>query len=209
MTIRRLSAGTRLVVASHNPGKVREFGDLLRPFVLDVVSAGELGLPEPDETESTFIGNARLKAVAAATAAKLPALSDDSGLEVEVLEGAPGIYSARWAGATRNFQLAMQRVHDEVRAKDGWSGGPVANFTCALCLAWPDGSSEAFEGKVFGRLVWPPSGDNGFGYDAMFLPDGGIETFGEMDPAAKHAISHRARAFELLHKRVMADHPAG
>ncbi len=201
-----ISRGTRLVVASHNAGKVREFGDILRPFGLDAVSAGELGLPEPDETESTFIGNARLKALAAATAANLPALSDDSGLEVESLGGAPGIYSARWAGPTKDFRVAMQRVHDELAAMGAWRGeGPVANFTAALCLAWPNGTSEAFEGKVFGRLVWPPRGTRGFGYDPMFLPDGGAATFGEMDPDAKHAISHRARAFDLMRARLL-DH---
>ena len=195
---RNLTKGMPLVVASHNPGKVREFGDLLRPFGLDVVSADALGLPEPDETETTFIGNARLKAVAAATAAKLPALSDDSGLEVAALAGAPGIYSARWAGPTKDFSIAMQRMHDELAANGAWgTPGPVANFTAALCLAWPDGTSEAFEGRVFGHLVWPPRGLHGFGYDPMFLPDGGTETFGEMAPDAKHAISHRARAFAL------------
>lgn len=200
---RQLVKGTRLVVASHNPGKVREFGDLLRPYGLDVVSAGALGLPEPEETETSFIGNARLKAVAAATVARLPALSDDSGLEVAALGGAPGIYSARWAGEAKVFAVAMQRVHDELAAKGAWTGaGPAANFTAALCLAWPDGESEAFEGKVFGRLVWPPRGSRGFGYDPMFLPDNGKETFGEMEPAAKHAVSHRARAFALLQARI-------
>lgn len=200
---RQLASGSRLVIASHNPGKVLEFGDLLAPFGLEVVSAGELGLPEPEETEATFIGNARLKALAAATAARLPALSDDSGLEVAVLDGAPGIYSARWAGPTKDFAIAMQAVHDAVHAKGAWgSPGPVANFTAALCLAFPDGESEAFEGKVFGRLVWPPRGGRGFGYDPMFLPDGGSQTFGEMAPDAKHAISHRARAFALLKGRL-------
>lgn len=200
---RPVPRGTRLVIASHNPGKVREFGDLLRPFGLDVVSAGALGLPEPDETEATFIGNARLKAVAAATAAGLPALSDDSGLEVEALGGAPGIYSARWAGPKKDFTLEMQRVHDEFAAKGAWGApGPRANFTAALCLAFPDGESECFEGKVFGRLVWPPRGQRGFGYDPMFLPDDGSETFGEMEPDAKHAISHRARAFAMLKDRL-------
>lgn len=202
---RSIPRGSRLVIASHNPGKVREFGDLLRPFGLDVVSAGELGLPEPDETEPTFIGNARLKALAAATGANLPALSDDSGLEVQALGGAPGIYSARWAGPTKDFSIAMQRVHDELAAKGAWTGaGPIANFTAALCLAWPDGQSEAFEGKVFGNLVWPPRGKRGFGYDPMFLPDGGTETFGEMEPDAKHAVSHRARAFAMLKNRLGA-----
>lgn len=203
--LRTLTPGTRLVVASHNQGKVREFGDLLAPFGLDVVSAGELGLAEPDETETTFIGNARLKAVAPATAARLPALSDDSGLEVAALDGAPGIYSARWAGPSKDFSIAMSRVHDELAAKGAWGGaGPVANFTAALCLAWPDGWSETFEGKVFGRLVWPPRGTRGFGYDPMFLPDGGAQTFGEMEPDAKHAVSHRARAFALLRGRLGA-----
>ena len=202
---RPLTPSTRLVGASHNAGKVREFGDLLGPYGLDVVSAAALGLPEPEETETTFIGNARLKAVAAATAAQLPALSDDSGLEVAALGGAPGIFSARWAGPTKDFTIAMQRVHDELADKGAWATqGPVANFTAALCLAWPDGESETFEGKVFGRLVWPPRGGKGFGYDPMFLPDSGSETFGEMEPGAKHAISHRARAFALLKARVMA-----
>lgn len=203
---RPISRGTRLVIASHNQGKVREFGDLLRPYGLDVVSAGELGLPEPEETETTFIGNARLKALAAAQAARLPALSDDSGLEVEALGGAPGIYSARWAGPSKDFAVAMRLVHDELVAKSAWSTspGPRANFTAALCLAFPDGESEAFEGKVFGTLVWPPRGTRGFGYDPMFLADGGTETFGEMEPDAKHAISHRARAFALLKGRLGA-----
>ena len=201
---RAIPKGTRLVIASHNQGKVREFGDLLRPFGLDVVSAGELGLPEPEETETTFVGNARLKAVAAATAAKLPALSDDSGLEVDALGGAPGIYSARWAGPSKDFSFAMARVHDDLVAKGAWTTapGPRANFTAALCLAFPDGESEAFEGKVFGTLVWPPRGSRGFGYDPMFLADEGTLTFGEMEPDAKHAISHRARAFAMLKGRL-------
>jgi XTP/dITP diphosphohydrolase len=194
---RRLQPGTRLLVASHNAGKVREIGDLVRRHGLDVVSAADLGLPEPEETGSTFEENAEIKALAAARAAKLPALSDDSGLEVAVLDGAPGIYSARWAGPTKDFTLAMQWVSDEVRERGGWEAmpGPRANFTAALCLAWPDGTSETFEGKVYGHLVWPPRGKRGFGYDPMFVADGETLTFGEMEPAAKHAISHRARAF--------------
>lgn len=189
----------RLVVASHNAGKVREIGELLAPFGLDIVSAGALGLAEPDETEPSFVGNARLKAVAAAKASGLPALADDSGLEVEALSGAPGIYSARWAGADKDFAVAMARVIDEVEARGGFvSGQPVANFTCALCLAWPEGASVEFEGKVFGRLVWPPRGKKGFGYDPIFQPEGGMHTFGEMEPEAKHAISHRAEAFRLF-----------
>ena len=197
--MQRLHKGTRLVVASHNPGKLREIADLVAPFGLDVVSAGALGLPEPEETETTFAGNARLKAAAAATASGLPALSDDSGLEVEALGGDPGVYSARWAGPSKDFGAAMKRVADELTKRGAWSGaGPRANFTCALSLAWPDGVAHIFEGKVFGRLVWPPRGAQGFGYDPMFQPDGEALTFGEMDPAAKHAISHRARAFALF-----------
>jgi len=197
--IRKLEKGTELVVASHNPGKLREIADLVEPYGLEVVSAAELALPEPEETETTFAGNARLKAVTAAKAAGLPALSDDSGLEVEALGGQPGVYSARWAGPEKDFNLAMKRVADELSAAGAWKEpGPRANFTCALCLAWPDGEAHIFEGKVFGRLVWPPRGDRGFGYDPMFLPDGETLTFGEMDPADKHAISHRARAFALF-----------
>jgi XTP/dITP diphosphohydrolase len=193
---RRLETGTRLVIASHNAGKVREIGELVAPYGLSVVSAGELGLPEPEETGSTFTANAELKALAAAQAAGMPSLADDSGLEVEVLGGAPGIYSARWAGPTKDFGLAMQWVADEVRERDGWrTPGPRANFTAVLCLAWPDGASAAFEGKVYGHLVWPPRGTRGFGYDPMFVADGETLTFGEMEPSAKHAISHRARAF--------------
>lgn len=192
----RLRRGTRLVVASHNPGKVREIHDLVAPYGLSAVSAAELDLPEPEETGSTFSANAELKALAAAKSANLPALSDDSGLEVEVLDGAPGIYSARWAGPAKDFKLAMRWVADEVGERKGWAPpGPRANFTAVLCLAWPDGTSEAFEGKVYGHLVWPPRGTKGFGYDPMFVADGETLTFGEMEPAAKHAISHRARAF--------------
>jgi len=191
-----LERGTKLVVATHNPGKVAEIEDLVRPFGLDVVSAGSLGLPEPKETEKTFAGNARLKAMAAASAANLPALSDDSGLEVECLDGDPGIYSARWAGPNKDFKIAMKKVADKITARNGWKGrGPRANFTCALCLATPGGRTEIFEGQVFGHLVWPARGKKGFGYDPMFLPDGADLTFGEMDPDAKHAISHRAIAF--------------
>lgn len=191
-----LQRGMRLVVASHNPGKVREIRDLVEPFGLNVVAAADLGLPEPEETGTTFADNAALKAVAAAQASGLPALSDDSGLEVDILDGAPGVYSARWAGPAKDFGLAMQRVADAVGDRGGWAGpGPRANFTAVLCLAWPQGRSRAFEGKVYGRLVWPPRGSRGFGYDPMFVAEGETVTFGEMEPAAKHAISHRARAF--------------
>jgi XTP/dITP diphosphohydrolase len=206
---RRLERGTRLVVASHNPGKVREIRDLVAPHGLEVVSAGELDLPEPEETGSTFAANAALKAAAAARASGLPALSDDSGLEVDALDGAPGIYSARWAGETKDFALAMRRVADEVRASGGWGQpGPRANFTCALCLARPKGAAQLFEGKVYGHLVWPPRGGKGFGYDPMFVADGQTLTFGEMEPDAKHAISHRARAFALFARACLGDQAA-
>ncbi|MEZ5852016.1 MAG: non-canonical purine NTP pyrophosphatase [Hyphomicrobiaceae bacterium] len=197
--MRKLQRGGRLVVASHNPGKIREIDDLIRPFGLEAVSAGTLGVSEPEETETSFAGNARLKALHSAKATGLPALSDDSGLEVAALDGAPGIHSARWAGPSKDFQFAMKRVADELSARGAWSGaGPRANFTAALCLAWPDGQTQVFEGRVFGHLVWPPRGDKGFGYDPMFLADGETLTFGEMAPDAKHAISHRARAFKLF-----------
>jgi XTP/dITP diphosphohydrolase len=203
---RRLVPGTRIVVASHNPGKVREILDLVAPHGLGVVSASELGLPEPEETGATFAANARLKAEAAAQRAGLPALSDDSGLEVEALGGEPGIYSARWAGPSKDFALAMGRVADEVRQRGGWKDpGPRANFTAVLCLAWPDGELAVFEGKVYGHLVWPPRGTRGFGYDPMFVPDGHTLTFGEMEPDAKHAISHRARAFEGFARACLGD----
>lgn len=200
MTDTRKLVGTpRLVVASHNAGKIREILDLLRPFGIDVASAGSMGVSEPEETEATFAGNARLKALHSARATGLPALADDSGLEVEALDGSPGIYSARWAGRGKDFALAMRKVHGHLDDRGAWCGtGPRANFTAALCVAWPDGITRVFEGRVFGRLVWPPRGSRGFGYDPMFLADGETETFGEMDPEKKHAISHRARAFRLL-----------
>lgn len=198
MTI-KLKAGMRLVVASHNPGKVREINALLAPYGIDAVSAGELGLSEPEETGETFIANAELKARAAAQASGLPALADDSGLEVAVLDGAPGIYSARWAGETKDFALAMERVEKELTARNAITPEQRgANFTCALTLAAPDGACDTFEGKVFGTLVWPPRGSQGFGYDPVFLPKGGTQTFGEMEPGEKHGQSHRARAFELF-----------
>ena len=189
----------KLVVASHNPGKVREIGDLLKPLGIDAISAGELGLPEPEETEDTFEGNARLKAEAATRASGMAALSDDSGLCVDALGGAPGIYSARWAGADKDFTRAMQKVEHELR--DCYALSPdqrKAHFVCALCLAIPGQPSKVYRGEVHGVLVWPPRGDKGFGYDPVFQPEGHGITFGEMDPAAKHAMSHRARAFEQL-----------
>ncbi len=195
-----LPSGTRIVVATHNLGKLREIRDLVVPHGLDAVSAGDLGLPEPEETGTTFAANAILKAEAAAHASGLPALSDDSGLSVDCLGGEPGIYSARWAGPTKDFRIAMQKVHDAVEAKGGWreAPGPTASFVCALCLAFPNGHNEVFEGTLRGTLVWPPRGTQGFGYDPMFLPEGATLTCGEMEPAAKHAISHRARAFALF-----------
>jgi XTP/dITP diphosphohydrolase len=192
----KLVPGTRLVVATHNPGKVVEINDLVRPFGLDAVSAGALGLPEPEETEPTFAGNAQLKAVAAAAASGLPSLSDDSGLEVDCLGGDPGIYSARWAGPSKDFKVAMRKVADEVTKRGGWTGaGPKANFVSALCIAIPGQPPQIFEGRIHGYLVWPPRGSLGFGYDPMFLADGYNQTFGEMEPDTKHAISHRAIAF--------------
>ena len=193
--IRKLQPG-KLVIASHNPGKVREIAALLEGHGLDVVSAKELDLPEPEETGTTFVMNAELKARAAADLSGLPALADDSGLCVEALNGDPGIFSARWAGERKDFGLAMQLVNDKVAAIDGASRD--AHFVCALALAWPDGHVEWFEGRVDGTLVWPPRGDKGFGYDPMFLPNGRSETFGEMDQDEKHRISHRADAFNQM-----------
>lgn len=190
----RKFAGGTLVIASHNAGKVREIGELLAPFGADVISAGTLGLAEPEETGTTFAANAQLKALAAAKAANLPALADDSGLAVDGLGGDPGIYSARWAGPSKDFNAAMAQVVDKLGANPDRN----ARFVCALTLAWPDGHCETFEGVVEGDLVWPPRGSHGFGYDPIFQPKGHAVTFGEMDPESKHAISHRADAFRKL-----------
>lgn len=190
---RQLEAG-RLILASHNPGKLREIAALVEPHGLKVVSAGELGLPEPEETGTSFAENAQLKALSAAIGAQLPALADDSGLAVTALDGAPGIYSARWAGPGKDFAAAMQRVERELTGAEDRS----AHFVCALCLAWPDGHCESFEGRIGGSLVFPPRGERGFGYDPIFQAEGEDRTFGEMEPARKHAISHRARAFAQL-----------
>ncbi len=187
-------AGDRLVIASHNRGKVREIGELLRPFAVGVVSAGDLGLAEPEETGGTFVANAELKATAAARGAGLPAIADDSGLVVPALGGAPGVFSARWAGPTKDFRVAMKRVE---RALAGRADNR-AHFACALVLAWPDGHRECFEGVVRGRLVFPPRGERGFGYDPIFVANSREITFGEMDPEEKHRISHRADAFRKL-----------
>ena len=191
----KLINGMRLVVATHNPGKAVEIDALLGGHYA-VVTAASLNLPEPDETESTFAGNALLKARHAADASGLPALADDSGLSVAALDGAPGIFSARWAGPDKDFALAMKRV--EERLDEAGSGDRRAWFTSALALAWPDGPCVVVEGRVDGELVFPPRGERGFGYDPIFRPDGGDQTFGEMDPEAKDAISHRARAFARL-----------
>ena len=190
----RLKSGQSLVIASHNQGKVREIRDLLQPYGLGAVGAAELNLPEPEETGSSFAANAVLKAETAARAANRPALADDSGLAVAALNGQPGIYSARWAGPRKDFRIAMKRVEDEIRAAG--SRDPRAYFVCALALAAPGEKTEVFEGHAYGSLTFPPRGDKGFGYDPIFVPEGHRFTFGEMDPDAKHRISHRAKAFE-------------
>jgi len=196
----------RLVIATHNPGKLAEMRELLAPFGIAATSAGELGLPEPAETGTTFRANARIKAEAAARAANLPAFSDDSGLVVDALDGEPGIYSARWAGPDKDFAGAMAKIDALLRARG--ATGPEqrkAHFVSALCVAWPDGHLEEFEARVDGTIVWPPRGDKGFGYDPFFLPDGHARTFGEMPSEEKHGLpprgrglSHRARAFTKL-----------
>jgi XTP/dITP diphosphohydrolase len=185
-----------LVLATHNPGKVREIGELLAPLGFEVKSAGQLGLPEPEETETSFAGNAVLKARAAGNASGLPALADDSGLVVFALGGAPGIYSARWAGPDKDFSVAMARVEQELNASR--SDDRSAKFVCALALALPGHEPIVFEGEVHGKLVFPPRGNNGFGYDPIFVADGMHQTFGELEPSRKHGISHRARAFAKL-----------
>jgi len=195
------SIGPKLVIATHNSGKLREIGELLQPLGFECVGAAELGLPEPEETGVTFVDNADLKARAAADLSGLPALADDSGLCVDALGGMPGIFSARWAEAregSRDFRLAMERVWQALQ-DCGPDTSRDAHFSCALAIAWPnDGQAESFEGRVDGQLVWPPRGDRGFGYDPMFVPAGFEQTFGEMEPAEKHAMSHRARAFAKL-----------
>ncbi len=201
----RRFAGGRLVIASHNAGKVREIGALLAPYGADVVSAGELGLAEPAETEDTFAGNARIKAHAAAGASGLPSLSDDSGLMVDALGGAPGVFTADWAetGSGRDFPMAMKKVW-RLLEEAGAAEPRTARFCCTLCLAWPDGEDVVVEGRVEGRITWPMRGDRGFGFDPVFVPKGESETFGEMDPARKHAMSHRADAFAKLIRAAFA-----
>jgi XTP/dITP diphosphohydrolase len=202
VSARRLARGARLVVATHNAGKLREMGELLARYGVETVSAGELGLPEPAETGHMFAENAALKAHAAARASGLPALADDSGLCVHALDGAPGLFSADWAGPGKDFAPAMARVERELKRRGATDLG--AHFVSALVLAWPDGHDELFEGRVFGALVFPPRGTRGFGYDPIFLPDGETRTFGEMSADEKHGfahaagLSHRARAFAAL-----------
>ncbi|MEL7277730.1 MAG: RdgB/HAM1 family non-canonical purine NTP pyrophosphatase [Pseudomonadota bacterium] len=192
----------RIVLASHNAGKLREIAALVEPFGISVTSAGELGLPEPEETEDTFAGNARLKAHFAAKESGLPALSDDSGIEIDALDGAPGVYTADWAetGNGRDFMIAMNRAWNELEARSA-TEPRTARFICTLCIAWPDGDDVVFRGEAPGRLVWPPRGDQGFGYDPMFVRDGETRTFGEMPYAEKEPLSHRTDAF----RKLMAD----
>jgi XTP/dITP diphosphohydrolase len=184
------------VIATHNQGKARELAELFAPIGIDTVSAGALGLPEPEETGASFADNAKIKAVAASTASGMLAVADDSGLEVAALGGAPGIHSARWSGPTRDFRLAMERVNRELEASG--STDRSARFVCALALGQPSGVTMVRIGKINGTIVWPPRGDRGFGYDPIFVPDGYTETFGEMDPVFKNDMSHRMRAFEKL-----------
>ncbi len=196
----------KLIIATHNPGKLAEMRELLAPYGVDATSAGELKLQEPDETGETFRDNARIKAQAAAQATGLPAFADDSGLVVEALDGAPGIHSARWAGPNKNFDRAMETIEEKLAERGSTTPEQrKAHFVSALCVAWPDGHVEHFEARVDGALVWPPRGNKGFGYDPMFLPDGNARTFGEMSSEEKHGLpphglglSHRARAFLKL-----------
>jgi XTP/dITP diphosphohydrolase len=197
----RLSPGDKLVVASHNPGKVKEIRELLEPYRLKVIGAADLRLAEPEEIGSSFAENARLKAEAASASSNLAALADDSGLSVAALNGAPGIHSARWAGPKKDFRMAMSRVEDEMRR----SGNPDkrAHFVCVLALSAPEADTEIFEGRAYGAIEFPPRGQFGFGYDPIFLPEGRRFTFAEMDPKAKHAISHRAKAFDKFVKSAL------
>jgi XTP/dITP diphosphohydrolase len=204
----------RLVIATHNPGKLREMRELLAPYGIDAISAGDMRLNEPEETGTTFRANARIKADAAAKASGAPAFADDSGLAVDALDGAPGVYSARWAGPDRNFHRAMETIEEKLRERGATTPDRrKAHFVSALCVAWPDGHVEEFEGRVSGTLVWPPRGDKGFGYDPIFLPDGHARTFGEMPSEEKHGLpprgkglSHRARAFLQLAEACLEQH---
>jgi XTP/dITP diphosphohydrolase len=202
------------VIATHNPGKLRELRELLAPYRIDAISAGDMSLNEPEETGTTFRDNARIKADAAAKASGAAAFADDSGLAVDALDGAPGVYSARWAGPDRNFHRAMETVEQKLRERGATTPDRrKAHFVSALCVAWPDGHVEEFEGRVGGTLIWPPRGDKGFGYDPIFLPDGHARTFGEMPSEEKHGLpprgkglSHRARAFLKLAEACLEQH---
>lgn len=195
----RKLTGQRIVIATHNKGKLAEFADLLQPHGVTAVSAGELGLAEPEETETTFTGNARIKALAAMEASGLIALADDSGLCVDALGGDPGVYTANWAGPSRDWNLAMGLVQERLVKKGaGIPDQRRASFMCTLCVIWPDGAERIYEGRAPGHLVWPPRGQLGHGYDPMFVPDGETQTFAELDPALKNRISHRAKALEQL-----------
>ena len=198
----RIGAGQKLVIASHNQGKVVEIRALLEPFAVEVLGAAELGLPEPEETGDTFAANASIKAEAAAQQSGETALADDSGLCVAALDGQPGIYSARWAGPQKDFRIAMARIESELKIKAAHDSR--AWFVCALALAAPGQTTEIFEGRVFGNLTFPPRGSKGFGYDPVFVPEGFRQSFGEMEPAQKHAMSHRARAFAQLVRAAFA-----
>ncbi len=199
----RLNSGDHLVVATHNPGKVWEFQKLFDPFGVKLIAAGDLGVPEPEETGATFHENAQLKAVISAVASGMRALADDSGIEVEALDGAPGVYSARWAGEGRDFTVAMERVENALKAKGAADGPRRAVFVCVLCFVEPGEDPLCFEGRVPGRLVWPPRGANGFGYDPMFAPDGCDQTWGEMEPSQKYSMSHRAVAFAKFRTAIL------
>jgi XTP/dITP diphosphohydrolase len=204
----------RLIIATHNPGKLAEMRELLAPYGIEAVSAGELGLPEPEETGDSFQANARIKAQAATTTANLPAFADDSGLVVDALDGQPGIHSARWAGESKDFAGAMARIERLLQERGATDPAQrTAHFVSALCVAWPDGHLEEVEARVDGQLVWPPRGTAGFGYDPAFLPDGHDRTFGEMTSEEKHGLpprgmglSHRARAFVRLAEICLAQH---
>ncbi len=195
----RKLAGSKIVIATHNKGKLEEFAQLLAPYGVETVSAGQLGLAEPEETETTFEGNARIKATAAMTASGLIALADDSGLCVEALNGEPGVYTADWAGPDRDWNRAMRLVEEKLQARHVTTPDQRrAEFVCTLCVLWPDGEERVFEGRANGHLVWPPRGTLGHGYDPMFVPLGSRQTFAEIDPAEKNKISHRAKALEKL-----------
>lgn len=191
-----IAPDSKLVIATHNPGKVKEFSSLLAPFHIKTLSAGDLNLPEPEETGASFHENAKIKALAAATASGITSVADDSGFCIRALNGDPGIYSARWAGPNKDYSHAMQTMYDKIKIQDNWA----AWFVCVLCVAWPDGSTHEFEGKINGRFVWPARGNHGHGYDPIFQPDGSQKTFAEMTEAEKNKISHRALAFQQFIK---------